>query len=109
LSKRGSVREENKEIDIRDKKETKVEDESKHGAVEEDIRIPGMDGQSGKLKVRYIEEIDMEEPVPEKESYRSRLRIYRGRITDKPFWKGVLKPIPLICYPAILYSTVVHG
>jgi hypothetical protein len=100
-NKRGSVRVVTEEAEGKDG--------SKEASEGEDIRIPGIDGQSGKLKVRYIEEIDIDEPIPAKESYRSRLRIFRGRISDKPFWKGVWKPIPLICYPAILYSTIVHG
>lgn len=100
-SKRGSVREVTKEVD--------ADDGSKDGSKEENVRIPGLDGQSGKVKVRYIEEIDIEEPIPAKETYRSRLRLFRGRISDQPFWRGVIKPIPLVLYPAILYSTIVHG
>lgn len=73
------------------------------------IRIPGMDGQTGSISVKYIEEIDMDEPIPARESYRSRLRVFRPRITDKSYWRGVWKPIPLVCYPAILFSTIVHG
>jgi hypothetical protein len=109
-SKGGSVREENKEMSVEVKtKDVTVKDGSRNGFLEENTRILGMDGQTDKLKVKYIEEIDFDEPIPQKESYRSRLRIFRGRVSDKPFWKGVLKPIPLICYPAILYSTIVHG
>lgn len=100
-SKRGSVRIVTKEEE--------VNGGSKDASEGEDIRIPGIDGQSGKLKIRYIEEIDIDEPIPAREPYRSRLRIFRGRISDMPFWSGVWKPIPLICYPAILYSTIVHG
>lgn len=45
----------------------------------------------------------------EKESYRDRLRLFRGRLSTESFWKGVWKPIPLIAYPAVLFSTVVYG
>lgn len=100
-SKRGSVR-------VVAKVE-EAEDGRKVGNEEENIYIPGMDGQTGKLKVRYVEEMDLVEPIPTREPYRSRLRIFRGRVSDKSFWRGVWKPIPLICYPAILYSTIVHG
>lgn len=102
LSKRGSVRMVSKEEEARDGDRKGSEEETK-------IRIPGMDGQTGSIKVKYIEEIDMEEPIPAREPYRSRLRLLRGRIVDKPYWRGVWKPIPLIAYPAILFSTIVHG
>ncbi|OAG02758.1 MFS transporter-like protein [Paraphaeosphaeria sporulosa] len=45
----------------------------------------------------------------EKESYRDRLRLFRGRLSPESFWKGVWKPVPLIAYPAVLFSTVVYG
>ena len=45
----------------------------------------------------------------EKESYHERLRLFRGRLSTDSFWKGVWKPIPLIVYPAVLFSTIVYG
>ncbi|KAJ4290323.1 hypothetical protein N0V90_010539 [Kalmusia sp. IMI 367209] len=45
----------------------------------------------------------------EKETYRSKLRLFRGRLSPESFWKGVWKPVPLIAYPAVLFSTVVYG
>lgn len=45
----------------------------------------------------------------EKESYRQKLRLFRGRISNESFWKGAWKPVPLITYPAVLFSTVVYG
>lgn len=81
----------------------------KVSADETQFRIPGMDGQTGSITVRRMEEFDLETPVPGREPYRSRLRLLRGRIVDKPYWREVWKPIPLIAYPAILFSTVVHG
>lgn len=101
-SKRGSVRIVSKEEEARD-------GERKGSADETKIRIPGMDGATGSIKVKYIEEIDTEEPIRSRESYRNRLRLFRGRIVDKRYWMGVWKPIPLIAYPAILFSTIVHG
>jgi hypothetical protein len=46
---------------------------------------------------------------PEREPYMSRLRLWRGRISPESYWKGVVKPLPLIAYPAVLFSTVVYG
>ncbi|CAI6341168.1 unnamed protein product [Periconia digitata] len=44
-----------------------------------------------------------------KEPYRQQLRLFRGRISGESFWKGAWKPVPLIAYPAVLFSTVVYG
>lgn len=45
----------------------------------------------------------------EKETYRKQLTIFRGRLSSESFWQNVWKPIPLIAYPAVLFSTVVYG
>jgi hypothetical protein len=45
----------------------------------------------------------------EKETYRQQLRLFRGRISTDSFWRGAWKPVPLIAYPAVLFSTVVYG
>ncbi|KAF1949844.1 MFS general substrate transporter [Byssothecium circinans] len=45
----------------------------------------------------------------ERETYRQQLKLFRGRISGESFWKGTWKPIPLIAYPAVLFSTVVYG
>ncbi|PSN66343.1 MFS transporter-like protein [Corynespora cassiicola Philippines] len=44
-----------------------------------------------------------------KETYRQKLRLFRGRLSGESFWKGAWKPVPLIAYPAVLFSTVVYG
>lgn len=44
-----------------------------------------------------------------KEPYRQQLRLFRGRLSGESFWKGAWKPVPLIAYPAVLFSTVVYG
>ncbi|KAF2681616.1 MFS general substrate transporter [Lentithecium fluviatile CBS 122367] len=44
-----------------------------------------------------------------KETYSQKLRLFRGRVSGESFWKGVWKPVPLIAYPAVLFSTVVYG
>ncbi|KAF2468820.1 MFS general substrate transporter [Lindgomyces ingoldianus] len=47
--------------------------------------------------------------LDEKETYRQQLRLFRGRVSDESFWKGCFKPLPLIAYPAVLFSTIVYG
>ncbi|KAH3950927.1 hypothetical protein HBI56_087590 [Parastagonospora nodorum] len=44
-----------------------------------------------------------------KETYASQLRLFRGRLNDESFWKNAWKPVPLIAYPAVLFSTIVYG
>lgn len=44
-----------------------------------------------------------------KETYKQQLRLFRGRISEDSFWRGAWKPVPLIAYPAVLFSTVVYG
>jgi MFS family permease len=50
--------------------------------------------------------LDIDEP---KETYVQQLRIFRGRLNNESFWKNVWKPVPLIAYPAVLFSTIVYG
>jgi hypothetical protein len=45
----------------------------------------------------------------ERETYVNKLRLWRGRLSGESFWKGAWKPVPLIAYPAVLFSTVVYG
>lgn len=47
--------------------------------------------------------------VEEKETYGQKLRLFRGRLSNDSFWKGAWKPVPLIAYPAVLFSTIVYG
>lgn len=42
-------------------------------------------------------------------TYREQLRLFQGRISQESFWKNVWKPVPLIAYPAVLFSTIVYG
>lgn len=103
-SKRGSVQ-------MVSKEEQAMDGDGKGSEYETRFGIPGMDGQTGSITVKpMMEEMDMEEDaIPGREAYRSRLRLFRGRILDTSYWRGVWKPIPLIAYPAILFSTIVHG
>ncbi|KAF2786523.1 MFS transporter-like protein [Melanomma pulvis-pyrius CBS 109.77] len=45
----------------------------------------------------------------ETETYVQKLRLFRGRLSGESFWKCAYKPIPLIVYPAVLFSTIVYG
>jgi MFS family permease len=56
--------------------------------------------------VSYLE---IDEADEQKETYLQQLRIFRGRLNDESFWKNAWKPVPLIAYPAVLFSTVVYG
>jgi len=53
----------------------------------------------------YMRTIDLSIP----ETYTEKLRLWRGRLSNESFWKGAYKPVPLIAYPAVLFSTVVYG
>ncbi|KAG9190989.1 hypothetical protein G6011_09077 [Alternaria panax] len=45
----------------------------------------------------------------EREPYRSQLALFRGRLSPESFWKNAWKPVPLIAFPAVLFSTIVYG
>jgi len=47
--------------------------------------------------------------MDDKESYWKRLAIFRGWLSNESYWKGVVKPYPLIAYPAVLFSTIAYG
>jgi hypothetical protein len=42
----------------------------------------------------------------EREKYYSQLSLFRGRMSSESLWKNVWKPVPLIAFPAVLFSTV---
>lgn len=42
-------------------------------------------------------------------TYRSQLALFRGRLSPDSFWKNAWKPVPLIAFPAVLFSTIVYG
>ncbi|KAF2196259.1 MFS general substrate transporter [Delitschia confertaspora ATCC 74209] len=44
-----------------------------------------------------------------KETYSQQLRLFRGRLSPESFWMGCFKPLPLIAYPSVLFSTIVYG
>lgn len=101
-SKRGSLQ-------VVSKEEQAIGGDARASEKESEFGGGNMKGETGSVEIKYFEEMDMEDASPGREAYRSRLRLFRGRIVDKPYWRGVWKPIPLIAYPAILFSTIVHG
>lgn len=54
-------------------------------------------------------EVTITSDADPKRSYRSQLALFRSRLSPESFWKGVIKPIPLMAYPAVLFSTIVYG
>ncbi|KAH8898433.1 MFS general substrate transporter [Thozetella sp. PMI_491] len=42
-------------------------------------------------------------------TYASQLRIFRGRLSNASFWSEVFKPIPLLFFPAVIYSSLING
>ena len=42
-------------------------------------------------------------------TYASQLALFRGRMSPESFWKNAWKPVPLIAFPAVLFSTIVYG
>ncbi|XP_014554024.1 hypothetical protein COCVIDRAFT_106139 [Bipolaris victoriae FI3] len=68
---------------------------------------PGKPGFGGKDDDSIAESMaERDEP---KHAYKSQLAIFRGRISPESFWKNAWKPVPLIAYPAVLFSTIVYG
>jgi hypothetical protein len=44
-----------------------------------------------------------------KHTLRQNLRIYRGRVTDRNFFRAFVQPFPLMLFPSVLFSTVITG
>ncbi|KAH7013063.1 major facilitator superfamily domain-containing protein [Ilyonectria destructans] len=58
------------------------------------------------LEFEDLKEMAKVEP---KEPYRRQLTLFRGRLSNLSFWKGVLKPPCLIVLPTILFSTILFS
>ncbi|KAI1101689.1 MFS general substrate transporter [Jackrogersella minutella] len=57
-----------------------------------------------------VKDLKGDDPASEpKETYKSQLRLFRGRLSNESFWKGVIKPFPLILFPAVIFSTLVYA
>lgn len=65
---------------------------------------PGFDGKDDDSIAESMAERD--EP---RHTFKSQLAIFRGRMSPESFWKNAWKPVPLIAYPAVLFSTIVYG
>ncbi|KAI2605624.1 hypothetical protein GGR54DRAFT_644256 [Hypoxylon sp. NC1633] len=44
-----------------------------------------------------------------REGYKNQLQLLHGRLSEDSFWKGVLKPFPLICFHVVIFSTLVYA
>ncbi|KAI1371471.1 MFS general substrate transporter [Hypoxylon crocopeplum] len=76
-----------------------------HGGAKPDDKRP--DSRASSVDVKDLKGDDLaNEP---KESYKSQLRLFRGRLSEDSFWRGVVKPFPLICFPAVIFSTLVYA
>lgn len=65
-------------------------------------------GEEGKIGISTAAREIVSSP-PARKPYSKRLAMSSGRITNQSFLKGVVKPIPLIVYPAVLFSSIVFG
>ncbi|KAL7621685.1 hypothetical protein AAE478_009012 [Parahypoxylon ruwenzoriense] len=39
----------------------------------------------------------------------SKLTVFRGRVSNKSFWREVIRPFPLLVYPAVIFSSLIYG
>lgn len=48
--------------------------------------------------------------VEEKEyTFKQHLKVYRGRLTNRNWFKAFFQPFPLFLFPAVMYSNIVNG
>ncbi|KAK1993109.1 major facilitator superfamily transporter [Colletotrichum falcatum] len=65
--------------------------------------------QQQQEKGEDLDEVEYAKSLPaRKEPYLKRLALFRGRMTDKGFWMGSLKPLFLLTSPVILYGTLLN-
>ncbi|KAH7355779.1 major facilitator superfamily domain-containing protein [Pyrenochaeta sp. MPI-SDFR-AT-0127] len=64
---------------------------------------------TGKKLASDEKDLSFLENDEQKETRAQQLRIFRGRLSQESFWKSAWKPVPLIAYPAVLFSTIVYG
>lgn len=38
-----------------------------------------------------------------------KLTVFRGRVSSKSFWREVIRPFPLMVYPAVIFSSLIYG
>jgi hypothetical protein len=65
--------------------------------------------QANKLSDEYDEE-DLKASIPPaKQTYNQKLALSRGRLSDKSFFKGIIKPFGLITSPIVFYSCFLNA
>ncbi|KAF2397311.1 MFS general substrate transporter [Trichodelitschia bisporula] len=42
-------------------------------------------------------------------TFREQLVVFRGRVTDRNFFKAFMQPFPLMVFPSVLFSTIING
>jgi hypothetical protein len=59
--------------------------------------------------MRKEETIDVEARSEPKKPWTAHLRLWHGRVSERNFFKALLRPIPLMIFPSVLFSTIVNG
>ena len=47
--------------------------------------------------------------IEPKLTFKQQLKVYRGRVTDRNWFKAFLLPFPLFAFPAVMYANIVNG
>jgi hypothetical protein len=55
------------------------------------------------------EELKSEVSQEKKWTFRQQLIIYRGRVSDRSFFRALVQPFPLLLFPPVIFATVVNG
>jgi MFS family permease len=66
-------------------------------------------GQARDLDRDEVDDIKRLQKLPVREPYSKRLAISRGRMTDRQFWLGSIKPLLLITSPIVAYSAIFNS
>jgi MFS family permease len=87
-----------------------------HGSPTTSPNLSSQEGDKGPKEIFVIETTETNSSGFErglanepKRSRRDELRIFRGRVSNRHFRRAVWQPLPLICFPAVVFSTVVYG
>jgi hypothetical protein len=76
--------------------------------------VPETDYQRRQPGSTYISEkeqsIEIEiQELEAKKTFGESLTLFNGRVSNASFWKTAFKPVPLITFPAVIFSTFVYG
>jgi hypothetical protein len=52
---------------------------------------------------------EIEASLEPKWTFRQQIVIYRGRVSDRSFFKALIQPFPLLLFPSVIFATVVNG